>query len=358
MVVPVLAAFVVSRLVLVGIILAIHVIDPPWPMPTYASGPILGPLTGHDAIYYLGIAAEGYHLEPVRGPYTDWVFFPAFPLLTRLVSVLTMGDVAVAGVIVSNVALLAALAAITALILPAAGRAVARDTAWLVAFAPGAIAFGMAYSDSLMLAGSAGAVLAARRGHPWLVALLYALATLSRPPGILLGLPLLVLLWGDRRLPSSRLTALAAGPLALAGFALYQGAVLGDPLAFIHGQAAWNIPPISAEPPGGQSPSDDGWYILPMVALLITTLLAYTATLPGLWRSRIPRPEVLVAIVAFASVFVSGRLQSDARYLAAGWSFAWFLASRGVRVRTLALVLSGGGYVTYGLLNISQLLAP
>jgi len=39
-----------------------------------------------------------------------------------------------------------------------------------------------------------------------------------------------------------RLLALVAGPAAIAVFAGYQAAVLGDALAFIHGQALWAIP--------------------------------------------------------------------------------------------------------------------
>ena len=57
-------------------------------------------------------------------------------------------------------------------------------------------------------------------------------------------------------------------------------------------------------------------HIRPLAVL--GTLLAYTATLPGLLRSRLPRSQQLVAVMAYVSVFLSGRLQSDARYLAAG----------------------------------------
>src|SRR4051794_27674414 len=152
--------------------------------------------------------------------------------------------------------------------------------------------------------------------------------------------------------------ALLAGPIAIGLFAAYQGAVLGDPLAFIHGQAAWNIPPITAAPDPNKPGSADNPLKIPLVALLLGTLLFYTAMLPGLLRSRLPRSQQLVALMSYVSVFVSGRLQSDARYLAAGWPFAWFLADSRRWVRDAALVLSVVGYVVYGLLNISQVFAP
>jgi hypothetical protein len=358
LVVLALVPFLASRAVLIAVVLIVEALPIPWDRPSFDTRPLLGGLTGHDAIYYLGIAAEGYHLEPVSGAYPDWVFFPAFPLITRLMSVVTLGDVAVAGILVSNLALLIGLVLVATLVHANGDSPAARPTTWLVAFAPGAVAFGMAYSDSLLLAASAGAILATRRRTWWLVAVLLAVATLSRPPGILLCIPLLVAIWQTDGRATRHLLVLAAGPIALAVFAAYQGAVLGDPLAFIHGQAAWNIAPITDATAGGAPDDGSGWYIGPMVGLLIVILLAYTAMLPGLWRSRIPRPEVLVGFVAFASVFLSGRLQSDARYLAAGWPFSWFLALSRRWVLAAALVISVAGYVVLAFLNVSQLLAP
>lgn len=260
----------------------------------------------------------------------------------------------------SNAALLVALVLVGRLITDEAGSGAARWTLWLVVFAPGAVAFGWAYSDSLLLAASAGALLAARHRRWALVAACYAIAVLARLPGILLALPLLAELWRqDGRRPTVHVLALAAGPLALLAFAFYQGAVLGDPFAFVHGQASWDLPPVTQagavyNRPDGSMPD----YVLAMVALLLATLLAYTATLPGIWRSKLPRPEVLLALMAFVSVFLSGRLQSDARYLAAGWSFAWFLGTRRPRWRAAWLGACVVTYIVYGFLNVSHLLAP
>jgi hypothetical protein len=354
-----LTPFVVSRVAIFGIALILDAIGLPWERSTFVSGPFLGVLTGHDAVYYLGIASEGYHLGPVSGAYTDWVFFPAFPILARLVSVLTLGDVAVAGVIASNAATYVGMILVGRLMAEHGDGKAVRPALWLLVFAPGAVAFGMAYSDSLLVAASAGALLSARHRVTWLTAMLFAVATLSRPPGILLGLPLAVaILAADHRRLAPRILALAAGPLALAAFAVYQGVVLGDPLAFIRGQAAWTIPRLIEPSTGGASATGDAWYLLPIGGLLLAVLLAYTATLPGLWRSRLPRSVVVLALMAFLSVFISGRLQSDARYLAGGWPFAWFLGTRSRRTRRLAFTLSLTGFLLFAVLNLTQLLAP
>ena len=92
--------------------------------------------------------------------------------------------------------------------------------------------------------------------------------------------------------------------------------------------------------------------------LLLATLLGYTAMLPGLVRSRMPWAEKLLALTAFASVFLSGRIQSDNRYLAAGWPFATFMATRRAAARNVLFGLCLAGYVLFALLNVSGPLAP
>lgn len=357
----VLLAFVASRLVLLVVVALVEAsLGWPYSRDTYSATPLVGGLTGLDALYYLGIAAGGYHLEPVHRSYHDWVFFPAFPVLSRIVSPLALGDVALAGVVVSNGLLLAGLAAVAALMRPLTDRDTLGRTMLLVAFAPGAVAFGMAYSDSLLLAASAGALLAARHRRTWLMGMLLALASLTRPPGILLTIPLAIELWPDRgRLGWAGWLPFALGPLALAAFAAYQGVVLGDALAFLHGQGAWNLASITAPPSGVGSENNPGYVseILPLIAILLGTLLAYTAMLPGLVRSHLPRAEVALALIAFATVFLSGRLQSDARYLAVAWPFAWYLASRREPFRGAWLALSVSGYVVLAFLNVTQVLA-
>ena len=222
----------------------------------------------------------------------------------------------------ANTALLLGMLLVARLMGDAGQAQAVRPAMWLLVFAPGAAAFGMAYSDSLLLAASAGALLAVRRDRTWVGALLLSVATLARPPGILLVVPLAVAIFQRQGRITWHLAALATGPVCLALFAAYQGAVLGDPLAFLHAQAAWTLPSITQGGSGIAAPSVG---VITVAALLILTLLGYTALLLRFLRSRLPWPEKLMGLVAYASVFLSGRLQSDARYLGAGWPFAWFI---------------------------------
>lgn len=189
----VLAVFVASRLLLLLVVAAIEGAIPlQHDRPTYTDRPVPGALTGHDAIYYLGIAVEGYRREPVQEPYVERVFFPLFPAAARLASIPLGGDVALGGVLVANVAALVGLvlfALESRRIFDGDTGAVHRSVV-LLAFAPGAVAFGMAYSESLLLALSLGAVMAAERQRWLSMGVLFGLAALCRPPEILIGVAL------------------------------------------------------------------------------------------------------------------------------------------------------------------------
>ena len=69
-----------------------------------------------------------------------------------------------------------------------------------------------------------------------------ALATLTRPNGILIALPLAVLAIMDRpdiRSLASRTIALTLIPLAFAGFCVYAYTLSGDPLGWMSAQTHW-----------------------------------------------------------------------------------------------------------------------
>jgi hypothetical protein len=362
--------------------------------PTYSSAPVLSTLTGTDSIYLLGIAAQGFHAAPITKGFLDWAYFPLYPLATRLVSYLTFGDVALAGVIVSNVAFVAALLVLYRLAVPRLGHDVAIRSLAFVALAPGAVAFAMAYTDSLFLLLAAGTFLAAEQRRWALMAALYALASLTRLQGVLLGLPLLVMLLqasrggneldaeraaggnaagdgrpaGDPRhagggrpagvRPRTTLLAwLATGPLALAAFGAYLGATFGDPLGMIHAQQAWSD---IGKPGTGQSgaiPVVDRFD--PLVLLLVGVLIFYVFLLVFLRRDKVPWSYRVMILIAFLTVFVSLRLQSLPRYMAVVWPFSWILAKkRSAWWELVGLVSSAILFVVFALLNFTQTLAP
>ncbi len=150
--------------------------------------PIIGSLTAWDGTYYVGIAEEGYHAEVDDFP--DYAFYPGYPIVVRATMLFTGGDAGVAAVVAGNLAFFLALIVLYALSVRQLEPARAMLSLWFLSLAPGAIAFTLSYSDSLLLLLAACAFLAMETRHGWLAGIALALATLTRVPGILLGLPL------------------------------------------------------------------------------------------------------------------------------------------------------------------------
>lgn len=191
---------------------------------------MLTPWAGWDGAIYVRIAHEGY----IR----NWTprFFPLLPLLEHLLAPLTGNNAAVAGLVISNLACLGAFGLLRVLVERETDRETARRTLLYLAVFPTAFFLAAAYAEALFLLCCAGAFLALRRGH-WLIAgVLAALATLARPVGILLFVPLAAEMFLRIRaagaLPRPRetlamLAGLALPPAALAGFNYYLYRQLG-----------------------------------------------------------------------------------------------------------------------------------
>jgi Gpi18-like mannosyltransferase len=113
-----------------------------------------------------------------------------YPLLEHLLAPVFGDDPAVAGLFIANVACLAAFAWLRVLAEREYGRAVARRSLLYLTIFPYSLFLAAAYTEALFLALSLVAFLALR-GHYWkLAGISAALATLTRPVGILLLLPL------------------------------------------------------------------------------------------------------------------------------------------------------------------------
>ena len=337
----ILVLFVATRLLLLAIAVAVETTQaPPAHGIRWTDAPLLASLTSFDGRYYLGIATSGYHATPVFGPFVDYVFFPLYPAIARAASVLTLGDVDLAGVLVANAAFGLALVALYALSARHLTREAALRSLVFLSLAPGAVAFAMAYSDALFLLLAACAFLAAETRRPALMGLLLALAALTRPPGLLLALPLLVLVAQDPALRARHAWAwLFLGPLALALVVGCTWWLTGDPLAIVHGQAIWSQPgaAITLPQPDGSTVTWVGGP--PWAGFVWLGLVAFYAALFAFFRrDRVPRAYLVLAILPFIEVLLAGRIRSAPRYLAVAWPFDWVLARRRALVGRLVLV--------------------
>jgi hypothetical protein len=212
-----------------------------------------------DAGWYLQIAIHGYTYEQRGGPNVQQniVFFPAYPVAVRVVSLLLGGSKEaffLGATIVSLGAFLAALAYVFALAREDLDdEDEARTALWLLAAYPFACFFGAIYTESLFLLGAAGAFFHFRRAEWGRAGAWGLLVGLTRPNGFFLCVPLAILAlaprlpaWiagrARRRDHERMLTAFAAAAMPVVGMLLYSIFVwtkAGSPFAWIAGHAAW-----------------------------------------------------------------------------------------------------------------------
>ena len=134
-----------------------------------------------DTGFYRGIASSGYAGDPAKA-----AFFPLFPLLIHFVSYVTGGDYLLAGLITIIASGAASAVAVWALADRLCGRRVADRAVILYCVFPGAMTFGILYSEPLGVALGA-ATLLALVDRRWLLAgIVGALATAERPTLVVL----------------------------------------------------------------------------------------------------------------------------------------------------------------------------
>ena len=178
---------------------------------------------------------------PFLGPIP--VPFPLYPYLSRWLGLL-LGNHLIAGIVLSQLSLLAALFAMAELAHSRSDEDGARRAIWLVLVHPATVFFSAFYPESLFLACTAGAFVCVDRGRMLGAGVLGAAAALARPTGIFLfpALALQALFQNQWRLNlrlAVRGLPLLLVPAALGAFMLILRAKVGDPLAFLRTQGGW-----------------------------------------------------------------------------------------------------------------------
>ena len=159
----------------------------------YFGNLLVSPFARWDSVWYLTIAHSGYDHQLAR---TE--FFPVYPFLMRCLGWVISSDL-VAGILISLVSFAVALVLLYRLAALELGASAARACLLLMAFFPMAWTFSAVYNESLFLALSLGCILKARSGQWFWAGVLGALASATRPEGVLLVVPLvLMLLYGPR----------------------------------------------------------------------------------------------------------------------------------------------------------------
>jgi hypothetical protein len=203
-------------------------------------------LTRWDSVWYLAVARSGYPhvIKPGVGTPAQSTlgFFPLLPLIIRLAAHATGLSDARAGLVVTFLAGLIAAVLVWWLLYPVWGRTGAGQGTALVFFSPGAFVLSEVYTEGLLIALVAGALLALRERR-WLTAgVLSGLATATEPLGMAVILPCAVAaLYAIRERRDWRsLLAPVLAPAGVVGFFCFLWVRTGTPFAwFITQRRGW-----------------------------------------------------------------------------------------------------------------------
>ena len=232
--------FVLSRIALTAIGLTAYSVIAHKDMANYSG--ILKLWDVWDSDSYIAIAKNWYPKTTDLSHMKDYVFLPLYPLLMKLVA-FAADNYLVAGLIVSNVSLFVACYYMYKLArLDSDEPAALRSIKYLLLF-PTAFILSGVLTESLFLALSLACYYYARKGN-WLASgVLGALASITRPYGIVILVPMaleyLRSINFDIRKATISAAAMLLPPLGMALLMAYDYSMTGDFLAFIHAQTLW-----------------------------------------------------------------------------------------------------------------------
>jgi hypothetical protein len=296
---------------LLAIVPAVVAQETGWPRAVAEGGP-LAVLGAWDGRWYGALAVHGYLAVPDQR--SDTAFFPLYPLAMRALHGLGLSTEA-GGLLISNLLLLAGLVALYELVLEWVDEATARRAVVFAALFPLSFVFSMAYPESLVLAATALAGVLAYRGR-WLgCAVAVACATLARPEGIFVIIPVAAIALARRERDGRALAAVAAGPAALLALVVYEWDVVGDAFAFSHAQDEWgrrtSIDGIGRAFEGlADRASLGGAWVYRDLAFCMVYLVCLGLAL----RARVPASWVVAGVLIVLLPLWSGSFISDARF--------------------------------------------
>ena len=189
-------------------------------------------LVSWDGFWYLEIASSGYpsHI-PENVTYfmleARAAFFPGFPMIVRMVDVILPWGHPESALIVNFFLGATAVLAVGALAYRLHGEQVATLSMTIFSMFPGSFALSMAYSESLMITFSALALLFLIDNRWLLAGLAGAVATMTRPNALALGLACLIAAWTQRHNIRSAFGALFSAVCTGAGFIIAQLFIAG-----------------------------------------------------------------------------------------------------------------------------------
>lgn len=328
--------------------------------PAARDGSVVARMAAWDGEWYVRIAASGYSYAPRQQ--SSVAFFPAYPLIGRLLSDATGLSIELSLLLISNACLALSLVCFAKYLrLPYLASAVRSDgvdvrarepivrlTLFAFALFPSTFYFRMAYTESLLLLLMLAAMYGMRQNwHPAKIALLVGLATATRSVGIALLVPFAMHMWSSTLVPAQSPSAdgqlsrlvnnapsqsvtrrwlrvaawLLVSCWGLLGFMAYQSHAFGFPTAFVRAQENWH----------DRAPAASGMQRVKNLATLEPVRSVYASGNPCHWKHRAPRNDPLLNLnfwnpIFFLAALVLVTLGGALRWVSpAEWALAMLL---------------------------------
>jgi hypothetical protein len=310
-----------------------------------------GRLLAMDGGWFRAIALDWYDRHDGVGGTAEYPFFPFFPGAGGMLMRLGLpSTIALAGLAWTGALL--AMAGARLLAKRHLGDGAAMWTAWVIALAPGGLSLILGYSDSFYLAALIWAVLAVDQRRWWLAGVLAAVATASRPNGVIAVIAVVAIAIGLRA-TFRQFVALVAPSLAfVAAWMFYLWWTTDDALMFWTAKSQWietSLVEFLSDP------------MHQRLALVHMALLVVYLT-PYLLRFRRYPPAWAVVVVLGVMPALAFGVVGTARYailafplpIAAGD----FLADQPRWVRVLALTVSAVGLMIFARLVVTRSWVP
>jgi len=197
-----------------------------------------------DTSHYVAVAQLGYGNPASPSPQGGLGFFPLYTLLMRALVAITgvektAGAFAVAGIVISNICFLVAIALLVVITTEVAGERAALNTVLLFCVAPFSFFFNAAYSESLFLVLVLLSLWFARRGQWWAAGMCAALGSATRLVGLAIGPALLFMAWRRGAKPKDLLVIALLSPSGLVAFFTYCALKFDDLFAYFNAQSEW-----------------------------------------------------------------------------------------------------------------------
>ena len=344
-----LGVFLLSRLLVFGVVWAVGWVHRP--KGRWQWGDVfLSPFSAWDSQWYLRIAQHGY--DPLIAHGDSPAFFPLYPLLLRgLHVVLPFAGLRLLGVTASTLLFGVALLLLWRLTLERYGEALARRAVTYLAIFPLSFVFSAIYTESLFLTLTLASFLLLERGRIVQASAWGALATLTRPVGVLLAPAIAWRVWSDAGRPWRlwgrgprvggalvlRLLPVTLLPAAMVAFQGYLYLVTGQIFATGSAQERgwgrnWDVVLVLKLPVVWIEALWEAAAAGHNMDIVVCMLFAAAWTwllIEAAWRRRLPGEHLIFAAGSLILAVLAGTYLGVPRYWVGAFPLFWLMAMHG-----------------------------